>query len=414
MIRDILLLQKRELEKRLEEKYVPRDVSLKGIDSDLIKVITGPRRAGKSFYAVHTLKMKGSFGYANFDDEKLVEVKDYEGIMSAIDSIYDNPEHVLFDEIQNLPKWELFVNRLQRQGYNLIITGSNSNLLSRELSTHLTGRHLVVNVFPFSFKESLRLENRELTENEIRGKLAHYLSYGGYPEPMVKGIEYKDYLSTLFNSVVYKDIIKRYRIRAVQGMEDLASYFITNTAREFSHNSLTRITKCRSIHTVEKYLGHLEESFLLFRVNRFSYKLKEQMSSNKKIYCIDNGFIYSKAFKLSPDMGRLCENVVAIELKKRELSGDAKIYYWKNPQQEEVDFVVKKGVKIEKLIQVCYETGDSKTCDREVRALLKAGRELKCNNLEIITWDAEKEEERKWFGIKKKIKYTPLWKWLLE
>ena len=413
MIRDILLLQKRELEKRLNEKYIERD-AIKKFNDNLVNVIIGPRRAGKSFFAVHMLNKLGKFGYVNFGDEKLVEIKDYDEIISMINSLYDHPKYILFDEIQNLEKWELFVNRIQRQGHNLVITGSNSNLLSRELSTHLTGRHSLTSIFPFSFKEFLKLENKELTKSEIKEKLFYYANYGGYPEPIVKKMDSKEYLSTLFSSIIYKDIIKRFKIRYPQAIEDLAVYLISNTANEFSYNSLSKITKCKSVHTVEKYINYLQEAFIFFKLERFSFKVKEQMSSNKKIYCIDNGFINAKAFKFSQDMGKLYENLVAISLKKLEMNGFINIYYWKNVQQEEVDFIVKEGLKIRELIQVCYNTTDIniKTKERETRALIKASKELKCNNLIVITEDYEKEENIEWFGTKRMIKFIPLWKWL--
>jgi predicted AAA+ superfamily ATPase len=414
MIRDVLLIQKRELESRFKEKYVERDIDLRRINNNLINVIIGPRRSGKSFFAIHVLNKMGSFGYANFDDERLVEVKDYDEIVNTIDSIYNNPKYLLFDEIQNLEKWELFVNRLQRQGHNLVITGSNSKLLSKELATHLTGRHSLTNVSPFSFHESLKLEDKELTGNEIKTKLFSYVTQGGYPEPLIKKLDHKDYLSTLFASIIYKDIVKRFRVRSVQAIEDLATYMISNIAKEFSYNTLTKVTKCKSVHTVEKYLNYLEEAFIFFKLNRFSFKVKEQMASNKKIYCVDNGFISAKAFKFSPDMGQLYENVVAIELKKLEMDGVANIYFWKSKQQEEVDFVVKQGLKVTHLIQVCFDVSDVKTKEREIRALIKAGKELKCKNLVAITEDYEAKEKISWFGVEGNIRFIPLWKLLFE
>lgn len=408
MIKDILLLQKRELEKRLKEKYVSRELALKKFPDPLIKVITGPRRAGKSFSAIHVLNKLGSFGYANFDDEKLVEVEDYNEIVECLNSLYSNPKYLLFDEIQNLNKWQLIVNRLQRQGYNLVITGSNANLLSQELATHLTGRHWQINIFPFSFKEFLELNGKELTTNEIKTKLSFYLVNGGYPEPLIKGLDNKDYLSTLFNSIIYKDIVKRYKIRSPQAIEDLAVFLLSNIAKEFSYNTLSKLTKCKSVHTVEKYLKYLEETFLFFRLNKFSFKFKEQVDSNKKIYCIDNGFVQAKAFRLSSDWGKLCENAVAVELQRR--NNWENVYYWKNPLQEEVDFVIRKDLKVKELIQVCYDLAETK--EREIRALLKASKELKCHNLLVITENKEGEKEVEWFGMKGKVKFIPLWKWL--
>lgn len=413
MIRDILITQKRELESKLKELCISRSVGPKKIDSPLIKIIIGPRRAGKSFFAIHFLGKKGSnFGYVNFDDERLVETKNYDDIINAVDSVYNNPKDLLFDEIQNLAGWELFVNRLYRQGYNLFLTGSNSNLLSRELASHLTGRHAVINIPTFSFGEFLRADGKELTDSEKKAKLAEYIIYGGYPEPLVKKIDYKEYISTLINSIIYKDIVKRYKIRFAQGIEDLATYLFSNIAKEFSFNQLSRVTKVKSPHTVEKYEGYLEEVYLFLSLRMFSYKVKEQLASNKKIYSTDNGLIYAKAFQVSPDTGRLYENAVANELVKRGTEDDFKVYYYKNAQQEEVDFVVRKGNKTDHLIQVCYDIKNHETKKREVRALLKAGRELNCNELLIINDDFEGEEDAEWFGVRGRVKYIPLWRWL--
>ena len=414
MIKERLIAQKQELDAKLKEVYIERSVNSEKLSNSLIKVILGPRRAGKSFFALHFLKKHGNFGYVNFDDEKIIEVEDYDAIVEAMNSIYGNPKCVLFDEVQNLPKWELFANRLQRKGMNLIITGSNSHLLSKELATHLTGRHLLINILPFSFKEYLEIKKEQLTSHQIKEELEKFLIKGGYPEILIRNLNYKDYLSTLFSSIVYKDIVKRYSIRSPGGIDNLASYLLSNIAKEYSYTNLSKMTKIKSVHTLQKYLNYLEEAFIFFSLSKFSYKVKEQITSNKKIYCIDNGFINAKGFNFSQNLGRLYENLVAIELKKQEIDGKINLYYWKNPQQEEVDFVVKEGIKIKQLIQVCYNLENNDTKSREIRALLKAGEELRCKNLVIITSDKEEEENVEWFGIKGKIKFVPLWKWLLS
>src|SRR3989344_3121560 len=414
MIRNKIIAQKEEIKKRSAEQYIERKVDPKKFEGNLIKVVIGPRRAGKSFLAIHIMNKLGNFGYANFDDEELIEVKQYDDIVKEVDSIYGKPKNLFFDEIQNLPKWELFANRLQRGGYNLVLTGSNSKLLSQELATHLTGRHVLIHIFPFSFKEYISVENRELTQAEIKAKLSRYLVDGGYPEPLLKKLDYKDYLSTLFDSIIYKGIVRRFNIRVPRKIEDLSLQLISNTAKEFSYRSLSNAGKNKSTYTVQKYIGYLEETFLFFEVSRFSYKVKEQASSNKKIYCIDNGFIQAKAFNFSENLGRLYENAVAIHLRQKELGGELRLFYWKNVEQEEVDFVIQKGLKIDQLIQVCYNLNDKKTKEREIRALLKAGKELKCDNLIVLTEDYESEEGEEWFGIKGRIKYIPLWKFLLN
>lgn len=413
MISDILVAQKRELERRLKERYVRRSLQTLR-DNDLIKVVIGPRRAGKSFLAMHLLHPLAPFGYINFDDERLIEVTDYDELVAALDSIYKSPKHVLLDEIQNLPKWELFVNRLQRQGYRLVVTGSNAHLLGTDLATHLTGRHVLISLFPFSYSEYLRLMENELTQTEKQQAFRDYIETGGFPEPLVKDIDAKEYVRTLWDSVLYKDIVRRHRIRTAQGMEDLGRYLLSNIANEYSCNALTKVTRCKSMHTVKKYLRHFEEAFVLFSLSRFSFKVKDQARVNKKIYCIDNAFVTSVAFQTSPDNGKLCENAVAVALRRMALSGRAEVFFWRNLQQEEVDFVIKEGVKVTQLLQVCWDPGEPKTRNREVRSLLKAAKELHCENLVVLTGGAEFEDAVEWYGIKGNVRFLPAWKWLLE
>jgi predicted AAA+ superfamily ATPase len=418
MIRDILIIQKRELEQKQKERFIERQVDYTTpMKNDLVKVIIGPRRAGKSSLAFNMLASLGEeFGYVNFDDERLVGIKNYDDIINAIASIYDNPKFILFDEIQNLTKWELFVNRLQRQGYNLVITGSNSNLLSKELASHLTGRHILINILPFSFAEFLTAgtEHLILTESEKRAKLSDYIYCGGYPEPLFKQLDEKEYLATLYNSIIYKDIISRFKIRIVPAIENLAGYLLSNTGREFSYNTLCKISGCGSVHTVDKYLQYLEESFLFFKIHRFSPNFEGQLSSNKKVYCIDNGFIQSRSFKTEDYISTLYENVVAVKLKKDEMNGGAKVFYWKHPLQQEVDFVLKDGVEVKKLIQVCWNIEDVQKREKKEKSLMKAGNQVKCDNLFVLNDNYEGEEEFTWFGVTRTIKYVPLWKWLLE
>lgn len=412
-LRDVLLLQKREIEEQKKHRYIPRDAILKEKDKSIIKAVTGPRRAGKSSFVVHELS-ETPWGYINFDDEKLVDVKDYDELIEGMKTVYGNPRTLFLDEVQNLEKWELFVNRLQRQGFNVIVSGSNANLLSRELATHLTGRHLSTSIFPLSFREFLRFFGTasEMTEAEIKEKFNQYITNGGYPEPLVKNLNYKDYLSTLFDSVVYKDVVKRYRIRNPASFEDLATYVISNTANAYSYNTLARVTKVKSVNTVEKYLSYLEEAYLIFRVNRFSFKLRHQIKSDKKIYCIDNGLSTAKAIRATDAQGKALENVAAIQLWKND--GKNLFYYKSRQGGYEVDFVVRKGPAVSQLIQVCLDLENPETKSREFRALCTASQELECNNLLVLTGDYESKERFEWFGTKKTIQCIPAWKYLLN
>lgn len=321
-MRDIVLTQRRELEKWKEETYVERHLTAPVGDSDLLKVIIGPRRSGKSCLAMHLLTAHVSHGYVNFDDERLVDLRNYDELVAAINAVYANPKVILLDEIQNLPRWELFVNRLQRQGCRLYLTGSNAHLLSGELATHLTGRHIPIVLLPFSFREYVSSLRKELTQSEKTEALRSYVENGGFPEPLVKDIDRTSYLRTLWDSIIYKDIVRRHRIRSVAGMEDLAGYLLANVSSEYSLNRLTEVTKCRSVHTVQKYIGHLEEAFLFFTLRRFSFKVREQARANRKVYCIDNGFPTARSFQFRSNTGALFENLVAIALKASSRTGD--------------------------------------------------------------------------------------------
>ena len=411
-VRDAVFQQKQELDLRVNERYIPRDIVVRGEKSALIKIVIGPRRAGKSFFVTRHLMEMGSFGYINFDDEQLADPEKIPDLLAAVKDLYGEPKTLLLDEVQNIPKWELLANRLARQGYNLYITGSNAHLLKKELATHLTGRHTVTTLFPFSFEEFLRIKGDKFTGTEYRGYLEDYSIKGGFPEPLMTNIDRKDYLTRLFDAVVYKDIIRRYQVRSPQGLGDLAQYLSSNVAHEYSIHGLSRVTGCRSDRTVSKYLNYLEEAFLFFSVPRFSYKVRDQISANKKCYCTDNGFVTAKGFRFSENRGSLFENLVAVALRQRELRGELNLYYWRNAQQEEVDFVVKQNGRITALVQVCIDTRDEKIRRREVNALLKAGRDTNCKKLLILTMDEESESQKEWFGMKGIIKYVPLWKWL--
>ncbi|MBI2507680.1 ATP-binding protein [Candidatus Woesearchaeota archaeon] len=412
--------QKRELDDWLKKKkIVEREAheSFKDVvASKLIKVIIGARRCGKSVLSYAFLQNE-KFAYMNFDDERLTKF-DTDEILSSFQEIYGkNVKNILFDEIQNLDKWELFSNRLKRQGFNIYITGSNSRLLSKELATHLTGRHITIELFPFSFKEYLKaMDFKEDTETTIgkgaiKRELENYLNNGGFPEVVVEKEDPKRYLRELYGRIVERDIISRYDIAYKKTFREIAIVLLSNPGRKISYNKIKKQFNIKSEHTIKNYISYLEEAYMIFLLNRFSFKPVEIEKSEKKIYAIDTGIINNVSIKHSQDYGRLYENLVALEfLRKKSFNPNLEFYYWKNIQHEEVDFVVKEKLKVGQLIQVCYDISDIDTKKRELRALLKASKELKCSNLLVITEDKEGEEKIK----NKKIKYIPLWKWLLK
>jgi len=419
MIKNIVYQHKLEKENLISKKDIFRenlDSANKFIDSDLIKIITGPRRAGKSVAAFLLLRDR-DFAYLNFDDENLLKVKNYDEIIKAVFEVYPESKYLFFDEIQNLNNWEIFVNKLKRRGYNLILTGSNAKLLSKDLATALTGRHIPIEILPFSFREFLNAKGWEIKKEEInipeaQGRLLSYLDEyrrdGGFPEVIVKKLEVRTYLETLSNSILFKDIVKRYNIRFSQKIYDLNSYLNSNFSSEFSFSKLKNILEFRSTSTLQNYLSYLEEAFLIFVLNRFSFKIKEQIKTPKKVYLVDNGFCSIAPSRFSQDFGRTIENLVFVEILRRGHEPNRDVFSYKTRNNKEVDFLLKKGTNIEQLIQVCYRIEEVKTKERETRALVEASQDLDCNNLLVLTWNMETEEIIRG----KRIVFEPLWKWL--
>lgn len=420
-MKDILLQQKREKELILSKSYILReqlDFAFKFVESDIIKVITGPRRSGKSVLAFLLLKDR-DFAYLNFDEEALCKIKDHNEISKGIFEVYPETRFILFDEIQNLQNWELFVSKLQRNGYNLILTGSNSKLLSKELSTALTGRHIPIEIFPFSFNEFLDAKGFKPHKNDIalpetKGKILNYMGQylvsGSFPEVVVKNLEAKTYLDTLFDSVLLKDVVKRYNIRFPQKLYELSLYLVSNFSNQSSFTKLRNVLNFNSTNTVQNYIHYLEESYFVYLLNRFSFKVKEQIKTAKKTYLVDNGLILAKAFQFSPNIGRLMENLVFSELLKWGHTPNKSLFYYQTRNKKEVDFVLREGLNIKTLLQVFYQTTDAQTADREINALIEASGELNCGDLVIITWDKEGVETVRG----NQIQFMPLWKWLTK
>jgi len=415
-LHDILLGQRREREAFAASPYVERRSVPEPPADGRIRIVIGPRRAGKSCYALHrTLIEPGGWGYVNFDDERLGALADYEELIVAVDSVYGKPGNLLFDEIQNVPKWELLVNRLHRAGRRLLLTGSNAHLLSSELATHLTGRYGQIPLFPFSLSEFLSAEGgaEAKTDLERREACRRYARRGGFPEVVLHALPEPEYLRTLLTSVIYKDIVSRFRPRAPGAVETIARCLLSQPGGEYAFHALTKATGCRSPHTLKKHIAWLEGAFVFFSVPKFSFKPREQAASNKKAYAVDTGFVDAFGVSLSPNWGRLYENLVAIQLLRRQLRGEIRFFFWKDAHGIEADFVVQEGHAIRQILQVSLDTSDPKTRHREVRGLCKASRELNCKDLLLLT---EKEEGRSmetWEGAVYSVRLMPVWKWLL-
>jgi len=417
-VRRALIDQKEEINRIFkEETLIEReklDEFTPFLNDKLIKVITGVRRSGKSVFSHLSLRNK-KYAYINFDDERVMNVKteDLNMLLELLHEIHGDFKFILLDEIQNIHGWELFTNRLLRQGYNVMITGSNSTLLSRELASHLTGRCISFEMYPFSFREYLSyfgikigemLSTREI--GNLKHHLSKYISTGGFPE-IYKISNKKAYLKELYEMIISKDVVERYNIKFVRDLKEITFYLISNFSSRISYNKLRNIFNIKSVHTVKNYVSYVEDAYLILQVFPFSRKIKYQLMQPKKIYCIDTGMIESLNPGSVDNLGRIMENIVLLDLLRRYPREN--VYFYQTPQQHEVDFVLKEGLTVRQLIQVTYASGRDEIESREIKSLIKASNELKCKDLLLITWDYEDELKID----NKTIRCVPLWKWLL-
>lgn len=386
--------------------------------------ITGVRRSGKSTIMKQIAKETGDAVdtlIINFEDERFLQ-RDLKLLMDIyntyIEKVKPKKKPVIFlDEVQNVPEWERFARGVhERKEARVVVSGSSSKLLSAELATLLTGRHIVSFVSPLSFKEFLKFKDLSIKSEldvlskriEIKRLLSEYLEFGGFPEVSLSS-DKKRILTSYFETIIMRDITNRFKIREVEKMKILAKYYLTNISSLISFNKISKFLNL-PLTTTERFSSYLEVANMIFSIRKFSYSLKEQEKSARKIYSIDVGLSNAVGFRFAEKFGKIIENVVAVELKRKQtFNPSLEIYYWKDYQQREVDFVVKEDLKVRQLIQVCFDVGSVETKERETKALLKALEEFNLKTGLIITEDFDGEEEIK----DKKIIYRPLWKWLL-
>lgn len=406
-MKTIILNQRKERDELMSRPYLVRrnnqDVDIL-LNSHLIKLITGPRRVGKSTQALLMLRDK-NFAYLNFDNYSLLDAWDADLVMRMLDDVYPGYEYILLDEVQNLDAWDLWVSELYRKGKNLVITGSNARMLSSEMATVLTGKYLQVEMLPFSLEEffdwnkidlhSVKPEQR--TDSQIL--MDDYLRNGGYPEVVASRQLTRSYLDTLFDSIIWKDVAKRHNVRNVTDLNNLAMYLVSNFCNPVSANELTAELGFSSVNTTKKYMDYLHEPYIFYYLSRYNNKLKLMKKAPRKVYVVDNGFVASKAFSLSDNLGRLLENQVFIELIRRGYDVEKTMFYYRSRNDKEVDFVLRKGTSIECLVQVCYDMSSPKTEKREVDSIIECAGELKCSNLVIVTYNDKRIIEKDGYKI---------------
>lgn len=407
-----VILDQRETSQKI--KYIPRQINYPIPVDDEIVVISGIRRCGKSTLLQEIRnKNKEQDYFLNFDDERLIHfvLEDFQQLFETFIELFGIQSTFYFDEIQNIQGWERFVRRLYDQGNKIYITGSNASMLSRELGTHLTGRYYQIELFPFSFKEYLTLKNITYTKNEFfttKGKAElkaffnKYFLEGGFPAFLQN--ENRLYLKSLYESILYRDVMVRNNLTNEREILELVYYFASNTSKRITFNKLKSIINVQNATTVKKYIDYIQNTYLIFLINKYDHSLKKQLQNPKKVYFIDNALSSELGFRTSEDNGRLLENLVFIELKRRSLD----VYYHANKQ--ECDFIIKRKNRIIQAIQVSWSVYDENTKNREIKGLKEAIEMYNLDSGYILT---ENEEDEIKIGATSII-IKPVWKWLLE
>lgn len=348
--------------------------------SEFVTIITGVRRCGKSTLLKELIDDFDQVHYLNFEDFRLsgFQSSDFGNLHALFSEEKPNCNIYVFDEIQNAPGWENYIRTLNDSHKTVFITGSNSTLLSGELGTKLTGRHLDYELFPMDFAEFCKLTNRSPTVETVEA----YLTDGGFPQYLKTGIS--EFLQQILTDVLYRDIIKRHTIRSISVLEDLTRFLVSNVAKEYSLRNISKTLNTFSIHTLSEFLTYLQDAYLFFSVPIFAYSLKKQAVNPRKIYSIDNGLTGANALGFTKDRGKRLENAVFLSIRRRF----KEIYYFKG--RGECDFIVKDKNHIHSLIQVCYQL-TSDNLHRELRGIEEAMVETGCSNAFIVTLNENSE-----------------------
>lgn len=387
-----------------------REVDLgRFLQSPHIVVVSGIRRCGKSTLLRQFAEKVGEFLYVNLDDERLFgfSIEDFENLVLVFEKVHPGVRVMFIDEVQNVEHWERFVRRIHDEGYKVILTGSNAHLLSAELGTRLTGRYLQVELFPFSFREYLRLKGGEtgrLTTSkkaEILNQFEYYLYHGGFPEYLKAGDG--EILQRTYEDILFRDIVARYGIKDVKMFRQMARYLFSNFTKETSYHSLKNALGIKSAMSVRSYARYMEEAYLLFELFNYRHSLKEQYAGTRKFFVVDNGMRNVVSFRFSGDRGRMLENLVFIELKRR----GHPVFFWR--EKRECDFLIEKEGRIAEAIQ-CTWTLDEENREREIQGLIEAMERFGAGRGMIITYNEEGVLEG---PGGRPVRIVPAWKWLI-
>lgn len=398
-----------------EDLGVERKVFDEQFSAPEILVISGVRRCGKSvlMQQIKAKRDERDF-FLSFDDDRLLhfEVDDFQTLYDVFVEEFGMQHSFYLDEVQLIPGWERFVDRVYSHRNKVFVTGSNAFLLSKELGTLLTGRHLKQELWPMSFVEYLSLKNvlwerRDLYTTEGRAKLVNhqeaYLNEGGFPQYL--STQNPRYLKELYNDIIYRDIVVRHRLPSDRQMREVAYYLASNYTHRFTYNSVAKATGIKSTETVTDYVGYLEESYLVGIVTKYDYKVGEQIKSPKKAYFVDNGLVSQVGFSFSNNVGKKLENAVYVELRRRE----KEVFYFQD--KGECDFVIREGNDIVAAYQVSASLSDGETRKREVEGVKAAMDAFGLAEGYIITKD---ESEELTLADGRAVHIIPFYRWVIN
>lgn len=410
-----IILEQQEILHAPNKRYVQRYIADEWLQTSEILIISGIRRCGKSvlMQQIRDRLVEKDF-FFNFDDERLVNFKldDFQKLQECFVELFGEQHTYYFDEIQNIEGWERFVRRLYNAGNKIIITGSNARMLSRELGTHLTGRYIQVEIYPFSFQEYLAMNEIPVNAKTLyttTGRatmvksFVKYMECGGFPKFLQDGSV--SYLTSLYESIIYRDILTRNGLTNEKEMLEMMFYLASNATKRVTYSSLGKVVGIQHPDTIKNYLEYIQQTYLISQLFRYDPSVKKQMMSPKKIYFVDNAIIKRIGFNATENNGVFLENLVFIELKRRGWD----VYYYAD--KKECDFIVRKGLHISDAYQVTLKMDSPQTREREIAGVREAMQAYSLSKGYILTFEGKETIN---FDDGTIVEVVPVWEWILQ
>lgn len=410
-----IILEQQEILHAQNKRYVQRYIADEWLQTSEILIISGIRRCGKSvlMQQIRDRLVEKDF-FFNFDDERLANFKldDFQKLQECFVELFGEQHTYYFDEIQNIEGWERFVRRLYNAGNKIVITGSNARMLSRELGTHLTGRYIQVEIYPFSFQEYLAMNEIPVNAKTLyttTGRatmvksFVKYMECGGFPKFLQDGSV--SYLTSLYESIIYRDILTRNGLTNEKEMQELMFYLASNATKRVTYSSLGKVVGIQHPDTIKNYLEYIQQTYLISQLFRYDPSVKKQMMSPKKIYFVDNAIIKRIGFNATENNGVFLENLVFIELKRRGWD----VYYYAD--KKECYFIVRKGLHISDAYQVTLKMDSPQTREREIAGVREAMQAYSLSKGYILTFEGKETIN---FDDGTIVEVVPVWEWILQ